>query len=191
MARSRTKLEVNGRYRFLAPELSAGIMQMRRSSEASDIFSLAMIFLYVWSGHPPLHEIDPEQVARELRNGLRPKPPSTLGGFSARVEQLLWALLVTMWAADPSNRPSSQNVWAYLQKIFRSVEQDQISVISNEEETTSFEFIPSPPSPPPSPPPVLAKKTVRRPNVLPESRRVTDNFLGALFKRLRRWVSDS
>lgn len=112
-------LHEGGRTRFLAPELSAGLTDRFRTSQASDTFSLSMTFLNIWTRQHPFFEIRKEQkVAASLRAGRRPKRPTSVIKLMPDVEERLWGLLVDMWAQDPLNRPSSRMVRDKLESIF-------------------------------------------------------------------------
>ena len=110
-----------GRLRFLAPELSGGLTANFRTTQASDMFALAMTFLNVWTREPPFGEIRNEvKVASNYRKGYRPKRSNVEVGIVG-VKENFWALLVAMWAQKPADRPSSAVVYRDLGKIFHTV----------------------------------------------------------------------
>lgn len=118
VTRTRTMIHEGGRLRFLAPELSNGISTNFRTSQASDIFALAMTFLNVWSREPPFSEIRNEvKVAANVRKGRRPKRPGRELDIAA-AEGEFWALLAVMWVEEPLDRPSSEAVRNNLENIF-------------------------------------------------------------------------
>lgn len=106
------------RVRFLAPELSAGITERFRTTQASDIFALSMTFLNTWTQQPPFFEIPNEaKVAASIRQGLRPKRPALKVNLP-RGEDEFWSLSVFMWEQEPSNRPSSEAVRDGVERMF-------------------------------------------------------------------------
>lgn len=109
-----------GRLRYLAPELSVGLTANFRTTQASDVFALAMTFLHVWAREPPFYEIKNEvKVAASYRKGRRPKKPSNEAGIM-EAEGEFWALLDVMWAQEPLDRPLSAVVYHDLGNIFRT-----------------------------------------------------------------------
>lgn len=93
---------------------------MFRTSVASDIFSLAMTFLHVWTRNVPFAEISREQkAAAAIRKGRRPNKPTTQIGLPSYVEQEFWSLIVMMWAQEAPDRPLTADVQECLEVIFR------------------------------------------------------------------------
>ncbi|KAF8311894.1 kinase-like protein [Clavulina sp. PMI_390] len=110
-----------GHYRYMAPELRQKIEQHFHTSTESDIFSLAMTFLYAWSRQKPFSDIANEEgVLTRLLNKGRPEHPkvtaplSPLEGRGTR----LWVLIEDMWAHDPAERPLSGEVVERLELVF-------------------------------------------------------------------------
>ncbi|KAF8302522.1 kinase-like protein, partial [Clavulina sp. PMI_390] len=111
VSRTRTIVQEGPKARFVAPELSASLMHRFRTSRASDIFALAMTFLYVWSGELPFKDIQNEtKLASRLRRGKRPSLPNSTVALSKEVQAAFWILLMDMWAHDAALRPSSRDV---------------------------------------------------------------------------------
>ncbi|KAF8302084.1 kinase-like protein, partial [Clavulina sp. PMI_390] len=118
VTRTRTMRQEGGRIRFLAPELSSSLEGQFRTTPASDVFSLAMTLLNVWSGEMPFAEDRSEwKVVSKVAKGVRPNRP---GGMllSPYVDSTLWALLEEMWAQKPNKRPSSDTVLLRLEGVF-------------------------------------------------------------------------
>ncbi|KAF8312067.1 kinase-like protein [Clavulina sp. PMI_390] len=120
VTRTRTLLMEGGRLRFLAPELAKGLTERFRTTLQSDIFSLAMTFLNLWTGKKPFSEIPKDRkVASTLKKGKRPTRPTVHFGLKLGAESDLWMLLSDMWAHDSMTRPSIGEVFERLnQKIF-------------------------------------------------------------------------
>jgi hypothetical protein len=72
-------------------------------------------------GNPPFVEIlrDPK-VTQALEDGRRPDKPESLGGLDEASHELLWEIIVTMWAQDPEARPSSRSLVAKVERIVTS-----------------------------------------------------------------------
>ncbi|KAF8301396.1 kinase-like protein, partial [Clavulina sp. PMI_390] len=107
VTRTRTIVQEAGRLRFMAPELSEGWSKRFRTSPLSDIFSLAMTFLNIWTGEVPMFELRKDaKVASSFRKGKRPKFPTSPLYLAPRQTKDLWGLLNDMWAQEPFSRPS-------------------------------------------------------------------------------------
>ena len=107
-----------GRTRFLAPELLAGEEDFR-TTPASDIFSLSMTFLNVWTREVPFVELtSSRKVEAAIRKGLRPQRPVVQIDLPPQMEEEFWLLLVEMWAHEPASRPLSDDVQKQLEAIF-------------------------------------------------------------------------
>ncbi|KAF8312069.1 kinase-like protein, partial [Clavulina sp. PMI_390] len=120
VTRTGTLLMEGGRLRFLAPELFTAYTETFRTSMATDVFSLAMTFLNIWSGKPPFCEVTMDKkVASKLKKGKRPARPAMSLGLVPAAESALWTLLNEMWAQEPTARLPSRTVSEYLkQNIF-------------------------------------------------------------------------
>ncbi|KAF8296905.1 kinase-like protein, partial [Clavulina sp. PMI_390] len=117
VTRTRTTIQEGGKLRFLAPELSISAASRFRTTFASDIFSLSMTFLAVWSGRKPFDEVWNEwEVVACIVGGRRPKRPAFFSVIlHPNGEATLWELLESMWAQEPADRPSGSHVGEHLQ----------------------------------------------------------------------------
>ncbi|KAF8308632.1 kinase-like protein, partial [Clavulina sp. PMI_390] len=116
VTRTRTILQEAGRLRFLAPELSGGLLRRFRTSPATDVFSLAMSFYNTWSGNAPFPEIQNDiKVAGKYRKGHRPDCTYAVVSLGSGPEGHLWELLQEMWAQKPEFRPLSGLILARLE----------------------------------------------------------------------------
>lgn len=103
ITRTHTNIRDGGRSRFLAPELSSGPDTFRTSQE-SDIYSLAMTFLNLCTRNHPFSECARElEAVRAAEQGIRPIRPATLP-FPQSVADDFWELLRGMWAHAPADR---------------------------------------------------------------------------------------
>ncbi|KAF8311136.1 kinase-like protein [Clavulina sp. PMI_390] len=121
VTRTRTKQQAGGMARFLAPELTDTMFDKFRTTWQSDVHSLAMLSLNMWTGERPFSHIDLEwRVCEALVKGERPKRP---GDTSRRVDlprlagDAFWKLLVEMWAQKPTERPTSLAVLKSIKKV--------------------------------------------------------------------------
>ncbi|KAF8299933.1 kinase-like protein [Clavulina sp. PMI_390] len=110
VTRTRTMRQEGGRIRFMAPELSLSLEGQFRTTPASDIFSLAMTLLNIWTGEMPFAEIRSEwKVVSQVSKGGRPNRPSkTL--WTPATDETVWKLMEEMWAKNWDKRPSSHDV---------------------------------------------------------------------------------
>lgn len=109
-----------GRVRFLAPELSGGPEEFRTSA-ASDIFSLGMTFLNVWTRQRPFADWTDRKAEAAIRDRDRPKRPAACVDLPSEMEHEFWRLIQMMWAHASGDRPSSGYVQQQLETIFRPV----------------------------------------------------------------------
>eukprot|EP00961_Rhodomonas_salina_P121248 1632130-Rhodomonas_salina.1 len=102
------RAKVRGTYPFMAPEVLCG----EGISEASDVWSLAMLFSVLLSGDEPFAAAtsqckNPAQVPFVLKDRLEQGERPALGGLAA---QGLQTLVTSMWAQDPERRPRAAEV---------------------------------------------------------------------------------
>jgi serine/threonine protein kinase len=91
VARTRTDIRSGGRVPYLAPELLAGIDQYR-TTEASDVYALAMTFVELGTLLPPFHGVVANEfkLSNLVQDGLRPAAPTTHGNLPLPKFQELW-----------------------------------------------------------------------------------------------------
>ena len=118
VTRTHTTIREGGRTRFMAPELLAGEDEKFRTSSASDIFSLSMTLLNIWTREAPFVKLNERKAEAAIRKGLRPHKPTMHTDLSPEMEQDLWLLLVDMWAHEPQCRPSSEDIEKRLETVF-------------------------------------------------------------------------
>jgi len=117
VTRPNTLIFGGGRYRFLAPELLSG-QEKFRTSEASDIFALAMTFYNFWARQPPFIYLNELQAANAICKGDRPSRPANDPDVpSARMDSF-WLLIQQMWAHEAVNRLATEKVHTRLERIF-------------------------------------------------------------------------
>ena len=118
VTRTLTTIREGGRIRFLAPELLDGEENFR-TTPASDIFSLSMAFLNIWTREAPFTELaSSRKVEAAVRKGQRPEKPVVHIDLPPEMEQEFWLLLTKMWAHDPASRPPSDDMQSQLEVIF-------------------------------------------------------------------------
>ncbi|KAF8296969.1 kinase-like protein [Clavulina sp. PMI_390] len=120
VTRTRTMQREGGRIRFLAPELSSSLEEKFRTTPESDVFSLAMTLLNIWTGDMPFAEIRSEwQVAAKVAKGERPSQP-TVTLLTREADIVFWELMQQMWAKKPNKRPTSNSVVSRLERVLNS-----------------------------------------------------------------------
>ncbi|KAF8290854.1 kinase-like protein, partial [Clavulina sp. PMI_390] len=123
VSRTRTRLvnEAEGSLRYMAPELSRNkVSDYIRTTQKSDIFSLALTFLFAWSRESPFYGHHPYEAANALVNQKRPKRPVSSVILTPFVEDGLWELIKQMWAHEPDHRPSGHEAADRLEVLFRA-----------------------------------------------------------------------
>ena len=128
--RTHTTIREGGRTRFLAPELSDGPEEFRTSA-ASDIFSLSMTFLNVWTRELPFKECKDWKAGAKIRDGQRPERPAIRIGLPPATEQECWVLLVKMWAHVADERPPSESVRLRLETIFNPILEQRKATVTD------------------------------------------------------------
>jgi serine/threonine protein kinase len=98
-----------GKRRYLAPELYADLPQ-GRTTEASDVYSLAMTFLALATLEQPFSDVKGHAVASAAGCGNRPAKPSKTPLLTSGQIDRLWPLLEKMWSHLPADRPSIAQV---------------------------------------------------------------------------------
>lgn len=110
VTRTHTRIREGGHLRFLAPELTLGQEKFRTTQE-SDIYSLAMTFLALVTLAPPFAEYDREYAAMNAAHqGIRPQRPEF---FKDTVDHL-WCFMGRMWNQEPSERPVASDVELFM-----------------------------------------------------------------------------
>ncbi|KAF8311178.1 kinase-like protein, partial [Clavulina sp. PMI_390] len=122
VTRTRTLRQAGGYVRFLAPELARSPEDRFRTTWASDIYSLSMLSLNMWTGNRPFYKHELEwKVFAALEKGERPEKPTDPlihTNLPQGFEIPFWKLLREMWAEDMVIRPTSGVVMERLDKIF-------------------------------------------------------------------------
>lgn len=104
-----------GRQRFLAPELLAiaDTDTKFRTSEATDVFSEALVLLSAWTGKLPFPDMGQDLASNALRKKQRPVRPNhrnEMFPLDTKPMRRLWDLVEEMWRHDPSQRPRAHDV---------------------------------------------------------------------------------
>ncbi|KAF8299296.1 hypothetical protein DL93DRAFT_2233927, partial [Clavulina sp. PMI_390] len=97
-----------------------------RTSLESDIFSLGMLLLNIWTGRPPFSSeseaVSDLDAAERIRKNKRPPLPLVTVALPFPEHwPYFWALLVNMWKEKPDSRLSSHQVIERLDHIFEDV----------------------------------------------------------------------
>ena len=99
-ANETSESEIYGVLPYVAPEVLNG----KQYTSATDIYSFAMIMYEIFTGLPPYHDIAHEEaLAVWICQGVRPK-------FKIKIPQLLEDLIKRCWDADPTQRPTAEEL---------------------------------------------------------------------------------
>jgi len=117
-----------GHAHVVAPELGKhlasnaqgpdGIPLWALTTEASDVFSLAMMFWNLWKCKPPFPDFSSEAAIQKVCEGQRPERPDRNVGILADRMELFWKLIQRMWAQEANERPAAAAVLVELEQIF-------------------------------------------------------------------------
>jgi serine/threonine protein kinase len=82
VTRTLTDIRSGGRIAYIAPELLSG-PDHYRTTEATDVYAMAMMFVELGTLLPPYHSVDANKhnLGNMIRDGLRPAAPTTLGNL--------------------------------------------------------------------------------------------------------------
>lgn len=116
ITRTHTIVRSGGILRFVAPEVSDGVVP--RGRESSDIYSFAMSIFTLGTGNTPFsHICNNNQANRMANEGKRLAIPDSFYGLDSASTHTLGELLEQMWQRDPSKRLPAQLVRDALDKV--------------------------------------------------------------------------
>lgn len=110
-----TQSGARGTVGYMAVELLGNDGDERRRPEA-DTFSVAVLFNVLLCGDEPFPTFQDSQIIAAYMNGKRPELPKSPSGQTAQ----LVALIKSMWAGNPKDRPSMKEVEVELKRIEES-----------------------------------------------------------------------
>jgi serine/threonine protein kinase len=97
---------IYGNMPYMAPEILRG----ESYTQAADVYSFGIIMYEVISGLPPYYDIDhDETLLVRICRGLRPR-------FSIKVPKLIVCLIKRCLDANPSNRPTANEIYKILRE---------------------------------------------------------------------------
>ncbi|KZO98419.1 kinase-like protein [Calocera viscosa TUFC12733] len=116
--------------RWLAPELTS--TTSRAPTFASDVFSFARTILEIMTGEKPFsEEKNVFKVIGDLRIGeLHATRPSNLEVAKRGLTDEVWSLLNAMWAQDPNERPTMEDVVHALKQLMSEGPERQASELN-------------------------------------------------------------
>ena len=89
-------------------ELSRG--DLTPYNEATDIYSLAMTIIEIYTSSSPFHQQRHDyDVEVALSVQARPSRPDVVGDLHG-IDDYLWDIIQECWAQEPSHRPSASDV---------------------------------------------------------------------------------
>src|ERR1700722_20398283 len=108
---------IYGNLPYIAPEIIAG----KKTTKASDIYSIAMLMWEISSGQPPFinYECDYD-LAMNIINGIRPR---IVSGTPVEYK----SLMMQCWDADPLKRPDIDTLEERMQEIYLSCNQHKLN----------------------------------------------------------------
>lgn len=95
-------------------------------SYSSDFYSFAMVAYELLTGFVPLNDIEPQQIAKHVKNGLRPK-------FLSVVPEPYQTLISDCWSQNPRERPT-------FEQILHALENDA-QLLTDIDGTLFFEYV--------------------------------------------------
>jgi serine/threonine protein kinase len=118
VTRTHTNIRSGGRVAYTAPELLAG-PDPYRTTEASDIYAMAMTFVELGTLLPPFDGVAANEfrLSNLIQDGLRPAAPTTLGNLPLTKYQELWSLMQGMWASAEQRSLTSAQVHTLLLRL--------------------------------------------------------------------------
>jgi len=126
----------------MAPELFNGDSDRLRPTQESDIYSLAMVVIEVFTGQVPFHKLIESAVILRIVKGKRPlRPEGSRGlGFSDDV----WGMVERCWHQEPGQRPKISEVQACFRNAVVAYDAMQTPALSKSLDLSSPEsFIPA------------------------------------------------
>jgi serine/threonine protein kinase len=127
------KNSVYGVLPYIAPEVLRG----QNYTKASDIYSFGIIIYEVISGLPPYHDVGHDKnLAIKICQGFRPR-------FNIKVPQLILHLIKRCLDADPSNRPTAEEIKEILWTWRMESDAELMKQIQEAESINSCQSIPS------------------------------------------------
>mmetsp|Transcript_5094 Transcript_5094/g.18049 ORF Transcript_5094/g.18049 Transcript_5094/m.18049 type:complete len:267 (-) Transcript_5094:56-856(-) len=99
-----------GTVRYMAPEVASPAPRAAYTVQA-DIFSLAMVFYFVWERATPTMAglVEPATYLNGLRSGRRP--------VFSKTPKAMRALITDMWSTDASARPRASEILERLERL--------------------------------------------------------------------------
>lgn len=103
-----TDFPLRGLARFMAPELLfTDDHQPLCTTDASDVYALAMTFFELGTGESPFADRTESQATEAVQRGERPSRPESFGSLDSNQFDFLWVLMVRMWTQHPKSRLST------------------------------------------------------------------------------------
>ena len=95
-----------------------------RQTTQGDVYSLACVFIEVYTGETPWHEINRRKIPSLVLSGARPKRPTFHDG--PKMSDPIWEIVERCWAQDPSKRPTADQVLTRFEQVVHPLGQSQL-----------------------------------------------------------------
>jgi serine/threonine protein kinase len=143
VTRTRTDIRSGGMVAYLAPELLAG-PDRYRTTEASDVYAMAMTFVGLGTLLPPFHGVVANEfkLSNLVQDGLRPAAPTTLGNLPLPKFQELWSMMQGMWASAEQRTLTSARIHVILLQLASGTRFNASRVPGRESETPNTSIAP-------------------------------------------------
>ena len=129
--------ESSGKIYGIIPYISPEILQGKKNTKESDVYSIGMLMWEIFAGHPPFDDRahDADLIFRILE-GLRPQILPSMPEDYAQMMQ-------KCWDTDPSKRPTMEDLWDFADDKLKEIYEGKIdsnnnnSNVSNDDSSSS------------------------------------------------------
>ena len=129
--------ESSGKIYGIIPYISPEILQGKKNTKESDVYSIGMLMWEIFAGHPPFDDRahDADLIFRILE-GLRPQILPSMPDDYAQMMQ-------KCWDTDPSKRPTIEELWDFADDKLKEIYEGKIdsnnnnSNVSNDDSSSS------------------------------------------------------
>ena len=111
--------ESSGKIYGIIPYIAPEVLQGKKNTKESDVYSVGMLMWEIFAGHPPLDDRahDPDLIL-EVCEGLR---PPLLSNMPADYIQMM----KKCWDVDPSKRPTVLELWRFANDKLKGIYENE------------------------------------------------------------------